>query len=45
MMQTADMLDRGFLPGVDSREPSQEREQPAFGNSASFELSIPLPPE
>jgi tetratricopeptide (TPR) repeat protein len=45
MMHTADMLDRGFLPGVDSREPLQEGEQPAFGNSAGFELTIPLPQE
>ncbi len=45
MFDTADLLDRGFLPGVDQRKPTQEQEQPAFGNSASFELSIPLPPE
>ncbi|MBN2201862.1 hypothetical protein JW777_07920 [bacterium] len=45
MFDTADLLDRGFLPGVDQRRPTQEQEQPAFGNSASFELSIPLPPE
>ncbi len=45
MFDTADLLDRGFLPGVDQRRPTQEQEQPVFGNSASFEISIPLPPD
>jgi tetratricopeptide (TPR) repeat protein len=44
MLHAAGMLDQGFLPGIDSRKPSQEQSQPSFGNSASFEIRIPVPP-
>lgn len=43
MMHTAEVLDQGFLPGIDSRKPTQEENQSSFGNSASFEIHVPLP--
>ena len=43
MMQTADFLDRGFLPGVDSREPAQEQSKPGIGNTANISIRVDLP--
>ncbi|MBN1780955.1 hypothetical protein JW948_07525 [bacterium] len=40
---TGAVLDQGFLPGLDSRKPTQEQGQPIFGGSASFEIVVPLP--
>jgi tetratricopeptide (TPR) repeat protein len=45
MMHTAGVLDQGFLPGIDSRKPTQDGNQSSFGNAASFEIHIPLPLE
>ena len=43
MMHTADVLDRGFLPGVDAREPAQEQSKPGIGNTANIEIRVDLP--
>jgi TolB-like protein len=43
MMQTAGVLDVGFLPGVDSRKPAQEQGKPGIGNSANIEIRVDLP--
>ena len=43
MVRTSTVLDQGFLPGVDSREPAQEQSQPSFGNTASLEVRVYLP--
>jgi tetratricopeptide (TPR) repeat protein len=44
MIHTSTVLDQGFLPGIDSREPAQEQSQPSFGSTANFKIVIPLPP-
>ena len=44
MIHTSTVLDQGFLPGIDSREPAQEQSQPSFGGTADFQIIIPLPP-
>jgi hypothetical protein len=43
MERTGEVMNQVFLPGVESREPAQEQSQSGFGNSASFEISVPLP--
>jgi tetratricopeptide (TPR) repeat protein len=43
IMHTAEVLDQGFLPGLDSRKPTQDENQTSFGSSASFEIRVPLP--
>jgi tetratricopeptide (TPR) repeat protein len=43
MIHTADVLDRGFLPGVDAREPAQEQSTPGIGNTANIEIRVDLP--
>jgi TolB-like protein len=45
MMHTASVLDQGFLPGIDTRKPTQEENQSSFGNAASFIIRITLPTE
>jgi tetratricopeptide (TPR) repeat protein len=44
LIHTSAVLDQGFLPGIDSREPAQEQSQPSFGGTANFKIVIPLPP-
>jgi tetratricopeptide (TPR) repeat protein len=44
MLHAAGVLDQGFLPGIDSRKPSQEQSQSSFGNSAGFDVRVPVPP-
>ncbi|MBN1893528.1 tetratricopeptide repeat protein [bacterium] len=43
MERTGEVMTQVFLPGVESREPAQEQSQSGFGNSASFEINVPLP--
>jgi hypothetical protein len=43
MMHTAGVLDQGFLPGLDSRNTTQEENQSSFGNTANFIIHVPLP--
>jgi tetratricopeptide (TPR) repeat protein len=43
ILHTAEVLDQGFLPGIDTRKPTQEENQSSFGNAASFEIHVPLP--
>jgi len=43
LIHIGNQLNQGFLPGVDSREPAQEQNQPNFGNTANFEFRLPLP--
>jgi TolB-like protein len=43
MMRTAGVIDQGFLPGIDSRSPSQEQNKPSFGNSAGFDIRVDVP--
>jgi tetratricopeptide (TPR) repeat protein len=43
MMHTAGVLDQGFLPGLDSRNTTQEENQSSFGNTANFNIRVPLP--
>jgi hypothetical protein len=38
-------LDQGFLPGIDTRKPTQEENQSSFGNATSFFIRIALPAE
>jgi len=45
MLHTAGVLDQGFLPGIDSRKPTQDENQSSFGNAASFKIHILLPQE
>jgi TolB-like protein len=45
IMHTAGVLDQGFLPGIDSRKPTQEESQSSFGNATSFFIRIALPAE
>ncbi len=43
MFHTGEVGSQGLLPGIDSRNPAQEQSQTSFGNSAAFEIEIPLP--
>lgn len=43
MIRTSTVLDQGFLPGIDSREPAQEQSQSSFGNTANIEVRVHLP--
>ena len=43
MRHTGEMMNRHFLPGVESRKPIQEQSGSSFGNSANISVSIPLP--
>ncbi len=43
LISTGDILNSGFLPGIDNRKPAQEQTQSSFGQSAAFEIIIPLP--
>ncbi len=43
MIRTSTVLDQGFLPGIDSREPAQEQGESSFGNTANIEIRVPLP--
>ncbi len=45
MLHTAGVLDQGFLPGIDSRKPTQDENQSSFGNAASFKIRVHLPQE
>ena len=43
MLHTAQVLDRGFLPGIDSRNTESEQSQTTFGSSADILVEIPIP--
>ncbi|HEX9934088.1 MAG TPA: tetratricopeptide repeat protein [bacterium] len=43
MLHTAGVLDQGFLPGLDSRNTTQEENQSSFGNAANFLVRVHLP--
>jgi hypothetical protein len=43
VMHMGGMLNQGFLPGIESREPVQEQTQTTFGKTASMEIVVPLP--
>ena len=43
MIHTGNMMDQGFLPGVESREPAQEEGQTSYGSEIQFEIRVPLP--
>jgi len=40
---TQSSLSTGFLPSIDSREPSMEASQQTFGNTATIEIEIRIP--
>jgi len=42
LQTTGQIIDFGFIPGVESREPVQEQSQPTFGNTANIEISVPI---
>jgi TolB-like protein/Tfp pilus assembly protein PilF len=43
MLHMGTILDQGFLPGVESREPAQEQSQSSFGSTVEFKISVPIP--
>ena len=43
MMHTAQVMDRGFLPGIDSRKAESEQSTTSFGSSVDIEVEIPIP--
>ncbi len=42
MQNTQLIIDIGFIPGMESREPVQEQNQPTFGNTANIEIIVPI---
>ena len=43
MIHTVEVINQGFLPGLESRKPALEQSLTGFGNTANFNVSIPLP--
>jgi hypothetical protein len=42
-LHLADVLNQGFLPGVDRRKPIEEQNQSFFGSAADFEFRVLIP--
>ena len=45
MIHSGGVLDQVFLPGVESREPAQERNASTFGSEATFDIQVDIPQE
>jgi len=45
MIHSVGVLDQAFLPGIESREPAQERSESSFGSTARFHIQVTIPPE
>lgn len=43
LFQTAQNVNPGFMPGIESRKPTTEENTPTFGNSVPIAVRIPLP--
>ncbi|MBN2102439.1 hypothetical protein JW835_00190 [bacterium] len=43
MIHSGGVLDQVFLPGVESREPAQERNASTFGSDATFDIHVDIP--
>lgn len=43
MIHTGNVMNQVFLPGVDSREPAQERNASTFGVEAVFDIRVDIP--
>lgn len=43
LFQTANNVSAGFVPGIESREPTTEENDPTFGNSLPITVRVPLP--
>jgi len=43
LQHTGQIIDFGFIPGIESREPVQEQTQQTFGNTANIEIKLDIP--